>query len=281
MTKRIFICIIKKNVAEVKSVDNYFNISSRHEIRAANHNNFATPTPHPDRNMNQHDFIYMLDGEWIIGQEGEEFHIKSGDVLILAANHSHYGIKNCTAGTKTMYIHAMFDGGNTCDNPESDTVILDSLIKVGGNTAVKNIFEKIIYAKSSKNELLASVYFDTLLCELRACMKRSSSNLAEDIRQLIVSSEKIPTNTEIAKALSVSVKTAENTFKAAYGTTLHKYAIEAKIEEAKFYLSNFPNMKLYEIAQNLGFCDEFHLSRHFKNAVGLAPGEYRKTKAGS
>ena len=263
-------------------MNNYFNISSRHEIRAANHNNFSTPTPHPDRNMNQHDFIYMLDGEWIIGQDGEEFHIKAGDTLILAAHHSHYGIMPCTAGTKTMYIHVMFDSGDTCENAESHKIILDSLIKVGGNAAIKNIFEKIIYAKSTKNELLASVYFDVLLCELRACMESSKRiSLAEDIRQLIVSSEKIITNTEIAKALNVSVKTAENVFKAAYGTTLHKYVIESKIEEAKFYLSSFPDMKLCEIAQNLGFCDEFHLSRHFKNAVGLAPGEYRKRKAGS
>lgn len=262
-------------------MNNYFNISSRHEIRAANHNNFATPTPHPDRNMNQHDFIYMLDGEWTIGQDGEEFHIKAGDVLILAAYHSHYGIKPCSAGTKTMYIHAMFDAGDTGEITENSQIMLSSLIKVGGNAAVKNIFEKIIYAKSVKNEFLASVYFDALLCELSACMESSNrSSLAEDIRQLIVSSEKIITNTEIAKALNVSVKTAENSFKAAYGTTLHKYVIESKIEEAKFYLSSFPDMKLCEIAQNLGFCDEFHLSRHLKKTVGLAPGEYRKTKAG-
>ena len=86
------------------------------------------------------------------------------------------------------------------------------------------------------------------------------------------------TNKEIAGTLGISVKTAENSFKEKYNITIHQYLLKRKIEEAKFYLANFPEMKVGEIALNLGFYDEFHLSRQFKKSAGVSPTDYRKSK---
>ena len=36
------------------------------------------------------------------------------------------------------------------------------------------------------------------------------------------------------------------------------------------------NEKLSVIAERCGFCDEFHLSRNFKNYYGVSPREYKK-----
>jgi AraC-like DNA-binding protein len=35
-------------------------------------------------------------------------------------------------------------------------------------------------------------------------------------------------------------------------------------------------MTLREVADECGFCNEFHFSRRFKQIVGLSPKEYRK-----
>ena len=76
--------------------------------------------------------------------------------------------------------------------------------------------------------------------------------------------------------LGVSVKTAENKFKAQFGVTIHRYILSFKVEQAISYLKNFPEMQIKEIAYNLGFYDEYHFSKQFKNLTGLSPTEYRK-----
>ena len=127
---------------------------------------------------------------------------------------------------------------------------------------------------------MASAYFDVLLCELESLMNKSlQDNIAENMRRMIISSTKILKNREIANAFNLSLKTAENIFKKAFNTTLHIYVIDRKIEDIMFHLVNFPDMTLYEIALNLGFYDEFHMSRLFKKNVGISPGEYRKTQS--
>ena len=46
-----------------------FDPSVPYEIREAYHNTFVTGIPHPNRVMEDHDLIYLLEGEWEIRQE--------------------------------------------------------------------------------------------------------------------------------------------------------------------------------------------------------------------
>lgn len=264
-------------------MDNYFDIREKHRVTDANHNCFESSVLHPNRKMIEHDFIYMKEGEWVIGQENETFHIQKGDVLILGANRYHYGIEPCSPGTKTMYIHTIHNAGDEYDSSENnEKIIIQSHIHAEVNPNVKACFEKVIYAKSRNNYNMASAYLDVLLCELEVCMNQTTLTcLAENMRQMIISSNKLLKNSEIAKSFNICVKTAENIFKTTFHTTIHQYVVDSKIEKAKFYLINFPDMKLYEISENLGFYDEFHMSRHFKKAVGMSPGEYRRRKGKS
>ncbi len=256
-----------------------FDISKKHKITLANAMNYAVPIHHPTRKMVEHDFIYMVEGEWKIGQEDEIFSIKKGDVLILSANRSHFGVNLCAPGTKTLFIHVLYNEGDEENSPSDNRICLESYINTKESPIIKNCFEKIIYAYSCGDELTASSYFDVLLCELKNIQNNTAENsIAEKIRQMIVSSNSILKNTQIAKSLNVSVKTAENIFKNAFGTTIHRYVTETKIQQAKFQLVNFPEMKLYEISENLGFYDEFHLSRVFKKHTGLSPTEYKKLR---
>ena len=39
-----------------------------------------------------------------------------------------------------------------------------------------------------------------------------------------------------------------------------------------------PELRLAEIAAEFGFCDEFHMSRAFKQQFGLSPLQYRRAK---
>ena len=65
---------------------------ARHTVTEANINYYATQFVHPKRTIRQHDFIYLLDGEWKIGQNGKEYELKKDSLLILGANQQHYGV---------------------------------------------------------------------------------------------------------------------------------------------------------------------------------------------
>ena len=64
-------------------------------------------------------------------------------------------------------------------------------------------------------------------------------------------------------------------FKKYEGCTYNEYIINLKITEAKKLLECHDCL-IGEVAEALGFTDQFYFSKVFKNAVGCTPREYRK-----
>ena len=87
----------------------FFDKNCRRRVMEANINYYAMPFIHPERKMADHDFIYMLEGEWKIGQNDEVFTLKKDSLLILSANNRHFGVAPCKKDTKTMYFHLSAD----------------------------------------------------------------------------------------------------------------------------------------------------------------------------
>ena len=144
---------------------NVFNTEIRHKITEANINFYATPFVHPKRKMKEHDFIYMLDGKWIIGQNSEEYSLKKDSLLILSANNSHYGVIPCDEGSKTMYFHlSCEEGDGFFENGEQG---IDTLIDASLNSNIKKYFYEIVNAKISGDDIKANLFFDILLHEIK------------------------------------------------------------------------------------------------------------------
>lgn len=252
---------------------NYFSTSARHNITEANINFYATPFVHPARKMSDYDFIYMLSGKWKIGQNDEIFEMREDTLLILTANNHHFGVTPCEANTKTMYFHV------SCpDCGSEDCICTESLVDASYNKNIKITFQNLVNAKLSGNHRKADIYFDLLLCELAENnLYTDDAGVASKIKSIIHSHpEKFFSNQELASQAKVSVKTAENKFRTAFSTSIHKYMLTYKIDEAISLFKNFPHMSIKEIAYNLGFYDEYHFSKQFKKLMGISPTEYKK-----
>jgi AraC-like DNA-binding protein len=61
-------------------------------------------------------------------------------------------------------------------------------------------------------------------------------------------------------------------FRQATGMTLHSYQIQIRVRRARTLL--LEGRPIAQAAAEAGFCDQAHLTRHFKRTVGLSPGRY-------
>ncbi len=258
-----------------------FSGQIRHRVTEANFNFYALPFTHPLRKMQEHDFIYMLSGEWEIGQNNEKYLLQKDRLLILNGGETHYGISPCSKGAKTMYFHASCEPGDeVCqriEKKDGTSFYLDSFIDASVNPQIKKYFQDVVNAKLAEQQKKTDLLLELLLIELseyRACAEEKT--IAFQIKNIIHSNpEKNFKNRDLAERVNVSVKTAENKFHSQIGMTIHQYSIRFKMEQAILTLKNYPEMSMKEIAYNLGFYDEYHFSRQFKKLTGLSPTDFK------
>lgn len=79
----------------------------------------------------------------------------------------------------------------------------------------------------------------------------------------------------LAQQFNISPSYLGEYFKKHTGVTLQKYVLQYKIKLVEGRLE-FSDMRISEIVRELGFTDESHLNRLFKNYHGVSPTEFRK-----
>lgn len=286
----------------------YLEKMSMHRITGANYVTSVNGMIHPDRIMQEHDFLYMLDGTWEIYEENTPYQMKSDDLLILTAGRHHYGKELCNPGNRHMYIHAQPAPGevkcsmeiNSCGNPalESGQQHLSSkmdnmeslffcptLLHCGKNPRIRQCFHEIIaagWAQTPEQENRLSLLFSLLLCEIAELLTLSPRQPAPDplveeaCRRVRTTPQTFFSAKEIASGFFICERTLNNRFLKTLGKSFYAFQMETKLQMVRQFLLSQPQAKLREAALNYGFYDEFHLSKAFKKRFGMSPSEYRR-----
>jgi AraC family transcriptional regulator len=79
----------------------------------------------------------------------------------------------------------------------------------------------------------------------------------------------------IARAVGMSCDHFGRLFKESTGKTPHHYVVEARVRKAKELLTT-GKFTISEVAYQVGFVDQSHLTRHFKGIFGLPPKKLLK-----
>lgn len=98
-----------------------------------------------------------------------------------------------------------------------------------------------------------------------------------EMRQRILSDPKHRwTVEEMAALVGLSTSRFHAVYKALFGIAPMQDLIEARVESAKNRLLLQPETSLAEIADVLGYNDQFHFIRQFRKETGMTPGQFRK-----
>ena len=143
----------------------------------------------------------------------------------------------------------------------SENIIWDKLLR----------FETIL---DTKNWLMNITYFiHDYLSE-----KSTTSNglLVKKIKEYIAKHDFISIQLEnISEELYYSPNYLNRIYKKATGETIYDYIIRCRMEKASEMLKD-SSVKLYEVAEKLGYTNITHFTNIFKKYIGMKPKEYRE-----
>ncbi|WP_404788359.1 AraC family transcriptional regulator [Altericista sp. CCNU0014] len=79
---------------------------------------------------------------------------------------------------------------------------------------------------------------------------------------------------ELAKTLNLSPTYFASAFKQAIDISPHQYVIQQRVEQATLMLSK-TDLAIADIALQVGFSSQSHLTQHFKRFMGKTPKQIR------
>jgi AraC-like DNA-binding protein len=83
-----------------------------------------------------------------------------------------------------------------------------------------------------------------------------------------------PSLQELAEAVGANRFVLLRAFRRAVGVPPHAFVLRLRVERARMRLARGADIS--QTALELGFADQSHLSRVFKQVVGMSPGAYRR-----
>lgn len=255
---------------------NYLYPAKKRIIQTCNFNQHIR-SRHPDRIMKVHDLIYIKEGTWQISQDGADYTVSAGDVILLQSGHHHYGTTSCESAVKTRYIHFSAHPDDSVEEEREENqndYAFPMVVPCGEDPLIEKYFDRVIYAfwaEEPYERAKAAAYLDLLLCQISS-IGRKKRSIADGIKAQIQKTPHrfIPTE-EFAEKYGCSVRTISAKFKESTGTSLHAWQMELKCRMAEELMQSEPTLTLKEVAATYGFCDEYHFGKCFKKIIGRSP----------
>jgi two-component system, response regulator YesN len=151
---------------------------------------------------------------------------------------------------------------------------------------INDIVEGDIIANLSAYHLLSEVfaYLEDLVFTIRKANIQTLQDRAKDILDEAISylnmnyADASVNLNDLCEKLGVSVSYLSALFKKVLETSFSKYLVKLRMEKAQEQL-RFTTLKIYEIANKVGYNDIYYFSYSFKKYTGQSPKEYRNDKS--
>ncbi|MDV5225639.1 MULTISPECIES: AraC family transcriptional regulator [Providencia] len=228
----------------------------------------------------------MEDGAQQFFRTGENHYAPKGDIIIINADEIHTGSSAVANGWAYKAIYPtpeMFERLTLDLNTENygvtpwfpNAVIHDS----GLASQLSLLFDLLLQPNNTllKETLLLSSMSWLILKYNKSRLRLQDITPAKQSIQNICdlmmnSAEQEHSLTELATIAGFSQWHFLRQFKLHTGTTPHVFLIQARLYKAKKLL--LQGLKPADVSSQCGFSDQSHFTRHFKQAIGVTPGQY-------
>lgn len=229
--------------------------------------------------------ILIIDGYVSINHNNTIFKAKNSQFVLIPPNiENDYQFSN---PVHAVWVH--FSGSSVDSILQSYGIDAFTVYTVSDTAVFKHYAGKIIKELQSKKSgytNICNAYMLQILTQLKRKVdeniKREAYSKGPDINITVDEMKtNFATNTNIeyyAKMCNMSVSRYSHIFTKMMGTSPHKFLTELRISHAKFLLTN-TNVKILDIAKNIGYEDPFYFSKAFKKTTGLSPSDFRAKNA--
>lgn len=234
---------------------------------------------HPD-----HILIYCVEGGGKLTLDDKTLSIGSGDFIYLPRGSSHHYQANKRQPWSIYWLH--FDG-ELADEFYNYIQLPEYHLNIGVQPRVIRVFDGVAALRHSRNNLgefvqgghqvQALLSYIALLSEQRRIQSGASLDL-EKIRAIM--QENIHGQLDLdtlANEAKLSKYYFSKKFKELTGEPPIRYFINMKMQRA-CYLLDSNSRPVKQIAEELGYDDNFYFSRLFKKSIGMSPEHYRQAK---
>lgn len=233
--------------------------------------------PENPRTLDVHVLVYVTFGEGIFATEGKVRNLVAGDVILIAPGTPHwYGPK---PGGRWDEFFLTFEGpvfdawlaAGLLSVPETRLKLtpvrywakrLISGVGTGNRGDKTRALKELVELQRLLSEVLEHVYSDAT--------ERQWIDQARDLIDAGVSAR------SSADALGVSYDTFRRRFTRLAGLPPSRYRAQRTMEAACHSLAS-EDSTVSSIARQLGFYDEFHFSKRFKEVMGQTPSQFRES----
>lgn len=256
-------------------------------------NVYTNPEYHPDRIMEEHDLMYVCQGEWQIVQDNICHHIRAGDMLLLHAGGHHFAPVPCSANAKNLFIHftASPEDRINVDLPSAEVssyaigsqVCLPPVINCGTRNEIESLMLSVIdayWSHRDDQQRRMTMLLNLLLAELSFIARKSPQVETTEtwIFTLLAAMRAQPDHffslEEAAALVHMQVRTLSSHFRTIMGKSVHQYQLDTKLQMAYNSLTT-NTYTVKQVSDMYGFCDPYYFSRVFKKKFGIAPKEIK------
>lgn len=155
------------------------------------------------------------------------------------------------------------------------------------NLALRDIDHELKAGQYGADTALKCTLLQLLIMLQRTILQLEHRMNAEEwkqsiVREVISHLQNSPTGTldlnDLADHCAVSASHLNSIFKSVTGSTIASYSGKLRIQKAKLLLET-TDRKLRQVAEELGYYDQYHFCKAFKKATGMSPSQYRQEKS--
>lgn len=235
------------------------------------------------------ELCYVLEGDMALQVENRFLSLHQGNMFVIPTGVLHNELSDGRACTTAWFVFfpngvhiniSGFSADGAFHVYHGQRVILDPVVV---NLIISDITKELDFSRHSAITLIKCSILQLLVLLQRQLQKAGDRQPPEQWRESVVrdvishlqeTPGIVPDLSQLADRCALSPNHLSSIFKTVTGKTISAYCGELRISRAQELLRTTP-MKLRQIAEHLGYYDQYHFCKAFKKATGMSPSAYR------